>query len=167
VKLGVLCFHCYIFPSHTSPPGTLPYLFQALFVLDDGLAPLILKLIYSALSGTPPAKEEGSNPEAEPSSRSHTSRSSRRKELEEHKKAKEKGKEAKTVVVVGEYGEGRTVVMVRKEAKTVVVVGEYGEGRTVVVVREEGGKDCCEDAVSRDCSRMDRGSICRREGKDL
>lgn len=84
-------------------PETLPYLFHALFVLDEGLAPLILKLIYSALSGTPPAKEEGATPEAEPEARTYASRSSRRKELEEHKKAKEKGKETKAVVVVGKW----------------------------------------------------------------
>lgn len=82
----------------------MPYLFQALFVLDEGLAPLILRLIHSALSGMPPAKEEGASPEAlEP--RTHAmSRSARRKELEEHRRAKEKSKEKEKetkVVVVG------------------------------------------------------------------
>lgn len=100
--------NCYIEPSlHLPPspappaPGTLPYLFQSLFVLDEGLASLILKLIYSAISGTPPAKEEGSSVEAEPGTRSHASRSSRRKELlEEQRKAKEKSKEKEAKVVV-------------------------------------------------------------------
>ena len=41
-----------ILPS--SPlPATLPYLFQASFLLDEGLAPLILQLIHTALSGLP------------------------------------------------------------------------------------------------------------------
>ena len=69
-------------------------------MLDEGLAPLILKLIYSAISGTPPAKEEGSSVEAEPGTRSYISRSSRRKELEEQRKAKEKSKEKEAKVVV-------------------------------------------------------------------
>ena len=37
-------------------PGTLPYLFQAMFVLDNGIVPLILRLIQTALSGVPPVK---------------------------------------------------------------------------------------------------------------
>ena len=86
---------------------TLPYLFQALFVLDEGLAPLILQLIYSALSGTPPTKEEGSGSAATESgggSRPHgsgaSSRAGRRKDAEEHRKSKEKAKEKETKVTV-------------------------------------------------------------------
>ena len=86
---------------------TLPYLFQALFVLDEGLAPLILQLIYSALSGTPPTKEEGPS-SGEGESKGHSGGSSsgrsRRKDMEEPKKSKEKGKEKEAkVTVVGKY----------------------------------------------------------------
>ncbi len=83
--------------------GTLPYLFQALFVLDEGLAPLILQLIYSALSGTPPTKEETPGPvETEPRSYTTSTRwqGGRKRETEEHRKAKDKGKEKEAKVTV-------------------------------------------------------------------
>jgi len=35
---------------------TLPYLFHASFVLDEGLAPLILRLLHMALAGVAPPK---------------------------------------------------------------------------------------------------------------
>ena len=104
----VCLFVCLLYVSPL-PPETLPYLFQILFVLDEGLAPLILQLIFSALSGTPPIKEEVSTPE--PESKSHaSSRSARRKELEEHRKSKEKSKEKETKVsIVGEFIQGATL----------------------------------------------------------
>ena len=46
-----------LFPT-SSLAATLPYLFQASFFLDEGLAPLILQLIHTALSGVPPKAEE-------------------------------------------------------------------------------------------------------------
>ena len=49
------------FSPHT-PAATLPYLFQASFFLDEGLAPLILQLIHTALSGVPPKAEEAKEP---------------------------------------------------------------------------------------------------------
>lgn len=76
--------------------GTLPYLFQTLFVLDSGLAPLIIQLIHAALSGTPPVKADDPTPEPE-------IRTSRRKKdveaLRAKEKEKSKTKESKVSVV--------------------------------------------------------------------
>ncbi len=38
--------------------GTLPYLFQVSFLLDEGLAPLIFQLIVTVLSGKPSKPNE-------------------------------------------------------------------------------------------------------------
>ena len=43
------------------PPDTLLYLFHASFVLDEGIAPLILRLLHAALSGVPPVKTSNSH----------------------------------------------------------------------------------------------------------
>ena len=52
--------HMYVYMCVTSPlnTGTLPYLLQACFVLDQGLVSLLLALILTALSGIP-SKPEG------------------------------------------------------------------------------------------------------------
>ena len=108
-KFHATFVHCLSFVFFSLSVETLPYLFQALFVLDEGLAPLILQLIYSALSGTPPTKEEGSGAaDGEGSgggSRTQlggasSSRGVRRKETDEHKKNKEKSKEKEAKVTV-------------------------------------------------------------------
>ena len=44
--------YLYLFSSFS--PATLPFLFQTLFLIDEGLAPLILQLVQVALSGIPP-----------------------------------------------------------------------------------------------------------------
>ena len=82
---------------------TLPYLFQFLFVLDFGLAPLVLQLIHAALSGIPPKKGEESSLELDGRS-NLSSRSSRKKELEEMRKAKGKSKDKESKVsIVGMF----------------------------------------------------------------
>ncbi len=39
-----------------APPDTLPYLLHVSMVLNEGIAPLLLRLLHAALAGTPPVK---------------------------------------------------------------------------------------------------------------
>lgn len=85
----------YIHPSYiSSHVGTLPYLFQTLFLLDEGLAPLILQLVQVALSGVPSKPPEKDQPKKESSGKKSKHFESRR-EAKEAKESKEQSKEAK------------------------------------------------------------------------
>lgn len=85
----------YIHPSNiSSRVGTLPYLFQTLFLLDEGLAPLTLQLVQVALSGVPPKPPEKDQPKKESSGKKSKHFESRR-EAKEAKESKEQSKEAK------------------------------------------------------------------------
>lgn len=83
--------------SLTSPStDTLPYLFQTLFLLDEGLAPLILQLVQVALSGVPPKPPEKEQPKEKSSSGKKSSRHvESRREAKEAKESKEQSKDAK------------------------------------------------------------------------
>jgi len=70
---------------------TLSYLFQASFLLDEGLAPLILQLIHTALSGVPPKTEETKEPaSSRKEGKDKGERQGRERKLKEGDKGKEK-----------------------------------------------------------------------------
>ena len=56
-----VCVCDYYIAYSLFPPDTLLYLFHASFVLDEGIVPLILRLLHAALSGLPPVKTSNSH----------------------------------------------------------------------------------------------------------
>lgn len=82
-------------PSLTLHAATLPYLFQTVFLLDEGLAPLILQLVQVALSGIPPKPAEKEQPKKESGGGKKSGKQESRKEGKEAKEGKEQSKETK------------------------------------------------------------------------
>jgi E3 ubiquitin-protein ligase UBR4 len=74
---------------------TLPYLFQIVFLLDEGLAPLILQLVQVALSGIPPEKEQHKKESGGGGGGKKSGRHESRKEGKETNQNKSQSKETK------------------------------------------------------------------------